>query len=101
MCRDQRRPTAHEFLDGFHYCRFGGRIEGRRWFVEQQNWCIFQKRTRNADALPLTDAQMAASFANKTCIPVRQLPNEIVRLRATRCSDNFFFGSFWTAIGDV
>src|SRR5215510_15399361 len=71
MCCDQRCSPAHQFLDRFHDRRLGGWIERRSWFVKQQDRRVFQKRSRNSNALPLTNTQMSAPFTNETVVPLR------------------------------
>src|SRR4029077_7045019 len=78
MGRDQSCPAAHQFLDRFHDRRFGGRIEGRSRFVEQQNGRVFQKRSRDSNTLPLTDAKMSASFTNGAIVSLRHLSNKLI-----------------------
>ena len=98
---NQSGAAAHQFFDCFHDRRFGRRIERRSGFVEQQNRRVLQKRSRDADALPLADAQMSASFADCAFVSVRQLPNKFICLRPARGFDNFFLGRIRPAISDV
>ena len=99
--RDQRRPPAHQLADCFHNCSFSCWIERRSWLIQQQHRRILQKRARNPDSLPLTDAQMRAAFADLTRISIGQLPDEFMGLRATRRLNDFFVSRVRSAISNV
>src|SRR5437667_10854080 len=71
MRRDQRRTPTHQFLDRFHDRRFCRRIERRGRLIEKQDRRILQKRARDAEALPLTNAEMSTALAHCTLVTIR------------------------------
>src|SRR6266545_3225447 len=101
MCSNQSCPAAHQFFGWLHNRGFGGRIEGRSWFIQQQDRRVFQKCSRNSNALPLTNAQMSAPFADEAVVPLRHLPDKLVGLRPTRRFNDFSFGRIRPAIGNI
>ena len=56
---------------------------------------------RKEDALPLADAQVSASFTDRTGVSLRHLLNKLVSLCPACCLDDFFVSSIRTAVGDV
>src|ERR1700730_9009083 len=80
MRRDQRRTPTHQFLDRFHDRGFCRRIECRGRLIEKQDRRILQKRARDAEALPLTNAKMSTTLAHCTLVAVRHLANELIGL---------------------
>src|ERR1051326_2779957 len=101
VCRDQSCPPAHQLLDCVHDGGFGGRIERRGWLVEQEDGCVLQECARDSNPLPLTNAQMSASFTNKAAIPLRHLPDKLIRLCPTRRFNDLLFGRTRAAVPDV
>src|SRR5947207_15465764 len=84
MGNDESRSAAHEFFDRLHDGSFGGGIERGGRFVEKQDRRVLQKCARNADALPLADAKMAAASAHGIIVGAGKIPDEFVRLGAAR-----------------
>src|SRR5437879_11151038 len=101
MCCDQCSSAAHQFFDRFHNRRFGGWVEGRSRFIEQEDGSTYQKRSRDSNALPLTNAQMSAPFADEAAVSLRHLADKLIGLRPTRRFDDFFFGRIRPAIGNI
>src|SRR5215469_3079524 len=101
MRSDQCRSALHQFLDCFHNCRFRSRIQCRSRLVKKQNWRILQKCPCDPDALALTDAQVAAPFANRARITAGQLSNKVVSLCPARRIDNLFLSGIRPPVSDV
>src|SRR4051794_7446129 len=98
---DERGAAAHEFLDRLHDRGFGGRVERACRFVENQDRSVLEKGARDADALPLTDAEMSAALPNLTAVAIGHGGDEIMCLRAFGGFDDFVLSGVEPAIGDV
>src|SRR5215469_2760385 len=101
MGHNESGPAFHQLLDCGHDSGLGCRIECRSWFVQKQDRSVLQESARDADALPLTHAEVAAPFANLTGITVRHLLDELVSLGAPCGIDNFLLGCSRTPVCDV
>ena len=60
------------------------RVEGRRRFVQQEDWCIAQHGPRDGDPLTLSARQLQTAFANASIVSLRQLSNKFVGSRIPR-----------------
>ena len=76
-------------------------IERGSRFVEKKNGRVFQESARDADALPLPDAEMPAAFADRAVVSVRQVVDKAVGLRPPGGFANFRVGRIRPAVGDV
>ncbi len=92
MRDDECGAAVHEFLDRLHDGSFGRGIERGGRFVEQQDRRVLQKSARNADALALADAQVAAAFADRAIVTSRHPADEFVGLGAMRGFADLCFG---------
>ena len=61
MCDDDRRASSREFSKAFEPVCFGPWVERAGRFVENNDRRAPQKRARERDALPLTDAELSAA----------------------------------------
>src|SRR6516164_897009 len=101
MCGNQSCSASHLFFDRIHDGSFRCWIECRSRFVEQQNWCIFQKCSRDSDALSLANTQMPAAFADEAVVSLWHLLNKLIGLRSTSRFNDLFLSRIGSAIGNV
>src|SRR6185436_4969585 len=59
-------------------------IQRTRRLIENQNRRVLQHRPSNRDPLPLTTRQRRAPLTHQRVVPIRQRPNELIRIRDTR-----------------
>jgi len=59
-------------------------IDRRQGLVEDQDRCVAQQRARNREPLPLPARQIDAALADDGLIPVRQMPDEFMRVGVAR-----------------
>ena len=98
---NQRRAAAHQFENRSHDRALGAWVEGAGWFVEQEDWRVFEKRPGDADALALADAQVPAALAHRAIESLRHFADEIERLRLPCGLDDFGLGRAGFSVSDV
>ena len=76
-------------------------IERRGRLIEQQNWCVLQKRARNADALALSGRQLDAAVANDRRKPFGQIIDEIPAIGRLDGVEHIGIGRIRPAVADV
>ena len=81
---DQRGAPAHQPIECFLDDGFAFRVDGRQRFVEHEDGRVAQQRARDRDALALAPRQPHAALADDGLIALRQLRDELVRVRRAR-----------------
>ncbi len=70
---DQGRAPAHEFCDRLHDGMLGAWIQRAGGFIEKEDRSILEKCARDANALALSDTQMASPLPHGAAESLRHL----------------------------
>ena len=82
----ERGSTAHERFERLDDALLGTDIDGAGRLVQNQYRRVFQKGTRNRQALAFATGEGARSFADWSVIPVRQADDEFMGSGHLGCS---------------
>src|SRR5262245_2199321 len=80
MGDEQHRPALPKFADFFEQRVFGPGIEGRRWFIENDERSVPEEGSSERNALPLPDGQIDAAerFAQDRIVALFQTAEELI-----------------------
>ena len=78
---DDRRPVAHDLAQPGADLRLGRGVDGRGRVVEDEDARIDQERAGDRDPLPLPARERDPALADDGVVAVRELEDELVRLR--------------------
>ena len=81
---DDRRPPAHDLAQPGADLRLGRRVDRRGRVVEDEDSRIDEQRARDRDPLSLPARERDPALADDRVVAVRQLLDELVRLRRAR-----------------
>jgi hypothetical protein len=98
---DERRPPVHREPHPAPDQIFRPRVDRGRRVVEDEDARVGQYRPRDRHALPLPTRQAAAALAEHGLVSLRQLFDELVRLREPRRRFHFTAFDARPAVGDV
>ena len=98
---DDRRPAAHRLAQAVANPRFGGRVDGRRRVVEDQDAWVDDECAGDRESLPLTARERDPALADDRVVAVRQRLDELVRLRQLGRVHDLVIGRAGPAEGDV
>ena len=101
MCDDKRRTADHKVIECCLHDLLALRIECRSRFVENQDTRIFENRTRDRDALPLSPRQIQPALTDSRVIALRELVNKSIRICRFRRRLDFLIGRIKAAVADV
>jgi hypothetical protein len=79
---DERRPVAGELGEALLYRRLGLRVDRRGRLVEHQQSGFFEYRPRDDEPLALATGEPHAALADQRVVPVGEVLDELVDLRA-------------------
>ena len=80
----QRRPVLHQTVQRGLDDGFVLRVHARKRLVQQQDRRVLEQRASNRQPLPLTAGQPDGAFSDNGIVPVRQMRDELVRVRGAR-----------------
>ena len=86
---------------GLHNRVLGARIQRAGRLIEQKDGSIFEKSSRDADALALTDAEVAAALSHRAVESLWHFHDEVVGLSALGSLDDLLIGRAGATVGDV
>ena len=98
---DDRRPAAHRLGEPGADPRLGRRVDGGGRVVEDQDARVDHERARDREPLPLAAGERDPALADHRVVAVRQLLDELVRLRGARRPLDLLVGRVEDAEGDV
>ena len=64
VCNNNHGSSYCNSINSFLYFLLCGNIYGSSWFVQQKNWRILQKSSRNRNSLSLPSREEHAAFTN-------------------------------------
>src|SRR5215467_10268933 len=88
-------------LRGIENSLFGFRIDRASGLVEDENWRVFQERTRERYTLALATGKTHAAFPYQRSVAIRQTHDEIMCIGELGRPDNLLFGGGRPGVGDV
>src|SRR5438128_5871197 len=94
-------PALHQPVEGIENDSFGYSIESGRWLVENENGSIADDGASDPDALALAPGNRDTPLADHSVVSIRQLLDEIVRIRQLCGFDNLLARGSRFAIRDV
>src|SRR5207248_830248 len=101
MRRNERGTIVHQFRDRFHNGRLGGGIERGSRLIQKKNGRVFEERSRDANPLALTNAEMTAALTHQAFVSMRKLRDKFIRLGSSGRIPNFFVSGISSAIRNV
>ena len=96
-----RRPSAHEPVEGLLHQILALVVERARGLVEQEDACVAQDRARDGDPLALPDRETHATLAHDRVPPLRESRDELRRVRGLGGSLDLGIGRLEAPVADV
>ena len=94
------RPRM-SFRYGLHDGVLGARIQRAGRLVEQEDRRVFEESARDADALALADAEVAAALSHRAFESLRHSHDKVIGLRALGSFDDLLISRAGSTVSDV
>src|SRR5213080_4271617 len=101
VCDHEHRAVRHQAVDRLLYEALGLGVEGAGRLVEDQERWIAQQRPRDRDALALPAGEPRAALAQQGVVGLRELGDELVRVRGAGGAAYLLEREVTTAVRDV
>ena len=101
VCDHEHRAVRHQAVDRLLYEALGLGVEGAGRLVEDQERWIAQQRPRDRDALALPAGEPRAALAQQGVVGLRELGDELVRVRGAGGAAYLLEREVTTAVRDA